>query len=71
MKDLFYFYFISSLRKKNLNSKLCLEDIIYIVILVISAENNSRNIFANDIENDDKDQKNFILKIFYMKLPLS
>ena len=30
-----------------------------------------RNIFADDIENDDKDHKNLILKIFYMKLPLS
>ena len=24
-----------------------------------------------DIENDDKAQKNFILKVYYMKLPLS
>ena len=36
-------------------------------ILIISAENNSRNIFANDIENDDKDQKNFILKFYLEK----
>ena len=60
-------YFIS-IGKQNLNSELCLEDIIYIVTLVISAENSSRNIFANDIENDDKDQKNFILKNIFMIL---
>ena len=35
-------YFIS-IRKKNLNSKLCLEDIIYKNTLVISAENNFKN----------------------------
>ena len=53
---------------------MCLEDIMYEVALVISAENNFknkqnfivhvitlRNKFADDIENDDKDQKIFIL----------
>ena len=48
---------------------MCLEDIMYEVALVISAENNLknkqnfivhvktlRNKFADDIENDDKDQ---------------
>ena len=56
----------------------------YEVALVISAENNFknkqnfivhvktlRNKFADDIENDDKDQKNFVLKIFYVKLTFS
>ena len=38
MKKLFYFY-----RGKNLNSKLCLKDIIYTVTLVIYAENNLKN----------------------------
>ena len=35
-------YFIS-IGKQNLNSELCLEDIIYEVALVISAENNLKN----------------------------
>ena len=69
---------VLSLRKNSFD----LEDILYEVALVISAENNLeqnfiihvkplQNKFADDIENDDKDQKNFTLEIFYMKLPLS
>ena len=58
-------YFIS-IRKKNLISKLCHEDIIYKVPLIIVHVK-----IADDIKNDDKDHNNFILKKIYMKLPLS
>ena len=57
-----YFIYIG----KNLNSKLCHEDIIYKVPLVIVHVK-----IADDNKNDDKDHNNFILKKIYMKLPLS
>ena len=57
--------------KQNLNSELYFEYIIYEIALVIVHVKTLRNKFADDIENDDKDQKNFILKIYYMNTPLS
>ena len=58
----------------SLRHKFYFEDILYKVAFIISTENNweynfiiyvktLQNIFADDIENDDKDLKNFILKI--------
>ena len=57
-----YFIYIG----KNLNSKLCHEDIIYKGPLVIVHVK-----IAEDIKNDDKNHNNFILKKIYLKLPLS